>query len=173
MLFVICFWRCFNFELKYLSSQWRVRKVMICFGKVCYSSYIIILAFVILTILKAVIPNWRNGLDLFSLLFTQNFWHWVIFKLKYLCSQLSDRKVIICVGKVCSSSFRISPDFFDFDNSKGSYSRLKISSPFFWTHCSVTFLGKQWILASYRARIKNMFGFLGWTSITFLRSFEI
>ena len=131
MLFVICFWRCFNFELKYLSSQWSVRKVMICFGKVCYSSYIIILAFVILTILKAVIPNWRNGLILFSLLFTKNFWHWVIFKLKYLCSQLSDRKVIICVGKVCSSSFRISPDFFDFDNSKGSYSRLKISSPFF------------------------------------------
>ena len=55
----------------------------------------------------------------------------VNFKLKYLCFQLSDRKVIICVGKVCSSSFRISPDFFDFDNSKGSYSRLKISSPFF------------------------------------------
>ena len=140
MLFVICFWRCFNFELKYVSSQWSVRKVMICFGKVCYSSYIIILAFVILTILKAVIPNWRNGLILFSLLFTKNFWHWVIFKLKYLCSQLSDRKVIICVGKVCSSSFRISPDFFDFDNSKGSYSRLKISSPFFWTHCILRIL---------------------------------
>ena len=171
MLFVICFWRCFNFELKYLSSQWRVRKVMICFGKVCYSSYIIILAFVIMTILKAVIPNWRNGLILFSLLFTKKFWHWVIFKLKYLCSQwsvrkviicfgqcfckkkaslitnwrnilllfsilftknfwhwvifklkylgsqLSDRKVIICNGKVCSSSFRISPYFFYFNNS--------------------------------------------------------
>ena len=79
--------------------------------------FIIILSFVILTILKAVITNWRNILLLFSILFTKNFWHWVIFKLKYLGSQLSDRKVIICNGKVCSSSFRISPYFFYFNNS--------------------------------------------------------
>ena len=47
-------------------------------------------------------------INFFHRLNLNNFWHWVIFKLKYLGSQLSDKKVIICVGEVCSSSFRIS-----------------------------------------------------------------
>ena len=83
------------------------------------------------------IKLWKNSLLLFSIFVIKNFWHWVNFKLQYLGSQLSDRKVIICILKVCSGSFQISPYFCDFDNFKGSYRHLKISSPFLGTHCRI------------------------------------
>ena len=57
-----------------------------------------------------------------TIFFNKIFWHLVNFKLKYLGSQWSVR-----IGKVCSSSFQGSP----FVNFKGSFGRLKISSPFF------------------------------------------
>ena len=61
-------------------------------------------------------------------IFDMSFCHWVIFKLKYLRSQLSVRKVIVFTGKVCLSSFQNTPNFCDSDNSEGSFGCLKLRS---------------------------------------------
>ena len=53
------------------------------------------------------------------------FWHWVNFELKYLGSLLSYRKVMVFHGKLCSSTFRITPYFYSYDNFKGCYGLAK------------------------------------------------